>query len=174
MKLSYVLAGALVIALIGCDNKKRQAEQEAFFPDQRRSDVTRFQQQQAANGARADGMLYPRHFDNNELSPLGKQKLSLMLGDPTPAKPLTIYLVNVGAGDQLEKRKQAVRDYLKDSLRPDERVEFVNGTNAETLHPSAETLARMGKLETTSDEGSGGGAAPSGGQSSGGAPGMAK
>ncbi len=157
MKLSYVFTGVLVILLTGCSNKQRQAEQDAFFPDQRSSPVKKLAYTQAANGARGDGMLYPMHFNGNELTPLGKQKLSLMLGDDAAAKPLTVYMVNVGAGDQLDKRKTAVREFLKDGLRPDEKLEFVNGQNENTLRPSAETMARMQKVETSTEGGAAGG-----------------
>ncbi len=114
-------------------------------------------------------MLYPAHFDGADLTSLGRKKLSLMLAASPEAKSMTIYLVNDGHGDLLEKRKQAVRDYLKDSLQPNEKIEFVEGTNPATVHPSAETLARMSKIESNGDEaaaeslgsGGSGGAAPS-------------
>ncbi len=35
MKLTYLLTGVLVLLLTGCSDKKREAEQQAFFPDQR-------------------------------------------------------------------------------------------------------------------------------------------
>jgi hypothetical protein len=161
VKLTYLLAGALVILITGCSNKKRESDQNAFFPDWRSSSVRKLSQTQAANGARNDGMLYPRHFDGANLSTLGKQKLSLMLGDDAAANPLTVYLVNVGQGDLLNKRKQSIRDYLKDGLRPDESVEFVMGMNPNTLHPSAETISRAAKAES-GDMGPGGGAGGAG------------
>ncbi|HEX8524759.1 MAG TPA: hypothetical protein VF669_21080 [Tepidisphaeraceae bacterium] len=166
MKLKYLMTGLLVILITGCNNKKRDAEQAAFFPDQRSSAVKKFAYTQAANGARSDGMLYDRHFQGDALSPLGKQKLSLMLGDDAPAKPLKIYLVNLGQGDVLEHRKQAVREFMRDGLRPDEKIEFVTNMNDTTLHPSAETIARMGKVES-GETGSGGAGASSGGGAAG-------
>lgn len=152
MKLTYITTGLLVILITGCHNKQREAEQNAFFPDQRASAVNKFAYSQAANGARNDGMLYARHFQGSELTPLGKQKLSLMLGDDAPAKPLTIYMVNLGTGNLLAAREQTVREFLKDGLRPDEKIVFVTDTNDSTLHPTAETMARMDKLETSSDD----------------------
>ena len=148
MKLTYFLAGALVLASTGCKTDKNQQQQEAFFPDQKRSSVNTFKRDQTANGARSDGMLYAGHFDGENLNTLGKNKLGLMLADDTGAKVMKVYLVNVGAGDLLEKRKTAISNYLKDGLRPDEKVEFVTGANPDTYHPAAETLARVPKIES--------------------------
>jgi hypothetical protein len=153
MKLTYLLTGLLVILLTGCSDKKHQAEQAAFFPDQRASAVNRMIDVQTANGARNDGMLYPVHFDGAHLSSLGEKKLSLMLAGATDARTMTIYLVNDGQGDLLDQRKQAVRDYLKDSLAPNQKIEFAEGTNPATVHPSAETIARMSKVESNGEEG---------------------
>ncbi len=146
MKVTYVLAGALIVFSTGCKHTKE--EQSKFFPDQKKSTVREYVSVQAANGAREDGTLYARHFDNGSLNRLGKQKLSLMLGHDSSARPLTIYLVNVGQGDVLEKRKQAIRDFLKDGLRPDEKVEFVLGANPTTVHPAADSMSRLSKTES--------------------------
>jgi hypothetical protein len=149
MKLTYLLAGALVLVSSGCKtDKNQQQQQEAFFPDTARSSVHKFERSQTAKGARTDGMLYAHHFDGENLNTLGKNKLGLMLGADTGAKVMKVYLVNVGTGDLLEKRKTAVTNYLKDGLRPDEKVEFVTGTNPDTYHPAAETIARVPKVES--------------------------
>src|SRR6266542_4985809 len=149
MKVTYVLAGALIVLSTGCKHTKPE-DQSKFFPDQKNSTVREYVSVQAANGAREDGTLYARHFDNGSLNRLGKQKLSLMLGHDASARPLTIYLVNVGQADLLEKRKQAVRDYLKDGLRPDEKVKFVLGANPNTVHPAADSMSRLSKTESGS------------------------
>lgn len=152
MKLTYLLTPLLIVLLTGCADKKRDAEQAAFFPDQRQSSVNCLAHTQSANGARDDGMLYPVHFDGNQLSSLGKQKLSLMVAAGAMAHPMKIYLVNDGKGKELKQRERAVRHYLKHKLRPGERIEFVEGTNPSTIHPSAEALARMGKVESPGEQ----------------------
>ena len=148
MKLTKIMAGTLVLLAAGCNHDTKKDHQDDFFPDWRGSSVKKLNQTQTAAGARSDGMLYARHFDGEHLNSLGKQKLSLMLGDDTAAKPMTVYLVNAGTGDLLEKRKGSITAYLKDGLRPDEKVEFVNGTNPNAVHPAAESMARLGKTES--------------------------
>src|SRR4051794_27686729 len=91
-----VLATAAAVTAVGCNNKARQKEQDAFFPDWERPSVRQYEASQAASGARSDAMLYPHHFDGAELNSLGKEKLALMLSDPRAAKPLTVYMVNWG------------------------------------------------------------------------------
>jgi hypothetical protein len=148
MKLTYVLAGLVVILLTGCNQEKHDKESAEFFPDQKFSTVKKLAYSQSSSGARSDGMLYARHFDGDALNALGKQKLSLMLCDEAAAKPMTVYLVNVGAGDLLDKRKAAVKDYVQDGLRPDERVEIVVGTNPNTAHSTAAVMATMSKTDS--------------------------
>ena len=156
MKLTYALAALLVILTTGCNHDKRDKEADAFFPDQKFSTVKKLAYAHSSSGARSDGMLYERHFDGDQLNALGKQKLPLMLCDEAAAKPMTVYLVNVGAGDLLDKRKAAVKDYVQDGLRPDERVEIVNGPNPNTSHSTAGVIASMSKTESgTAAEGDG-------------------
>jgi len=150
MKLTYALTALLVIAAAGCNHEKDDKKAEEFFPDQKFSSVKKLAYSHSSSGARSDGMLYERHFDGDQLSALGKQKLSLMLCDEAAAKPMTVYLVNVGAGDMLDKRKAAVKDYVQDGLRPDERVEIVVGPNPNTSHSTAAVLASMPKTESGS------------------------
>jgi len=152
MKLTKIMAGTLVVLAAGCHNDKPKAHEDAFFPDWRGSSVRKLEQTQTAAGARSDGMLYARHFDGAHLNTLGKQKLSLMLGDDTAAKPMTVYLVNAGTGDLLESRKSSITAYLKDGLRPDEKVEFVNGVNPNAVYPAAESMSRLGKTESGKSE----------------------
>ena len=146
MKLTYFLAAALVLASTGCSKNQKQAD--SFFPDPSASSVRKFERSQTARGARDDGMLYARHFDGEKLNSLGRQKLGLILADDSGDNTMKIYLVNLGAGDLLERRKGAIAAYLKDALSPSEKVEFINGANPNALHPSAETLANMSKLQT--------------------------
>ncbi len=155
MKFTYFLAGALVLVSTGC-TKQQKNHNDPFFPDSKRSSVRKFERAQTARGARNDGMLYAHHFDGDRLNSLGKQKLSLMLGDDTGLKVMKVYLVTLGEGTLLDQRKSAVTAYLKDGLRPDEKIEFVAGMNPDTLHPSAETISRMSRAETSSEDGSGG------------------
>jgi hypothetical protein len=146
MKTIYFLAGAIAIASTGC-SKEQKSHNDPFFPDPQASSVRKFERSQTAKGARNDGMLYAHHFDGDRLNTLGKQKLTLMLGDDTGAKTMKVYLVKLGEGATLDARKKAINDYLKDGLRPDEKLELVNGINPDTYHPSAPTIARMSKTE---------------------------
>ena len=146
MKLTYLLAGALVLLSTGC-TKEQKSDNNPFFPDPAASSVRKYERSQTAKGARSDGMLYAHHFDGDRLNSLGRQKLTLMLADDSGETTMKVYLVDLGDGAMLDARKNAVSAYLKDGLRPDEKLEFVNGMNPNT-HPAAETLARMDRIET--------------------------
>jgi hypothetical protein len=144
---TYLLAGALVIASTGCTKEQKSTKDDPFFPDPKASSVNKFERSQTARGARSDGMIYAHHFDGDRLNSLGKQKLTLMLGDDTGEKTMKVYIVKIGEGATLDARKKAITEYLKDGLRPDEKLELVNGMNPDTWHPSAPTLARVSKTE---------------------------
>src|ERR1044072_8707077 len=110
MKLRNVVVASVLIAVGGCRHTEKATDQSKFFPDTKCAAARRLASAQAAAGARAEGMLYSRHFDGDALNSVGKQKLSLMLGDEGALRPLAVYMVNAGTGEQLEKRQQDVRD----------------------------------------------------------------
>jgi hypothetical protein len=151
MKTTFYLAAALAIASTGC-SKEQKAKDDPFFPDQRASSVKKFERSQTSKGARNDGMLYAHHFDGDRLNTLGRQKLSLMLADDTGEKTMKVYLVKLGEGATLDARKKAINDYLKDGLRPDEKLELVNGINPDTYHPTAPTLANVTKTDVVKSD----------------------
>ena len=147
MKITYLLAGALVVLSTGC-TKEQKSDNNPFFPDPAASSVRKYERTHAAKGARSDGMLYAHHFDGDRLNSLGRQKLSLMLADDNGETTMKVYLVSLGDGALLDARKNAINAYLKDGLRPDEKLEFVTGMNPNTTHPAAQTIARMDRVET--------------------------
>jgi hypothetical protein len=149
---SILFAAALLLAA-GC----QQAEivhSEEFAPDDQPKMIDRIMQTQYARGARSDATLYAVHFDGSNLNPLGMAKLDLMLRDDS-AFPLAVWM-SVPDDEKAQSRRMSVATYLKDHGVPPEQVTFGQGANPQTLHPAAEGLKDLDKM----DQGGAAAAAP--------------
>src|SRR5436305_6356743 len=78
MERVMAVAGLGIVLLAGCQNQP-EVGGETFRPEDEPRAIQRFVTAQAAAGARADGMLYESHFDDDHLNSLGQDKLDLML-----------------------------------------------------------------------------------------------
>lgn len=104
---------------------------------------------QAATGARADAMLYPRHFDGARLNSLGRAKLHLMVMDKPEGQPLAIFL-NVPEGQGTAPLRNSVESYLQEQGLAEADYQLKNGPNPDTYTPANIGLTRMAKTEGSS------------------------
>jgi hypothetical protein len=153
MKLTNVMTWiAAAVVTLGVTAGCQDENQNGFFKGEGVAGerVAKFADVQAANGARNDAMLYPRHFEGGHLNSLGRQKVLLMLTDCDNCDPVVVHMVNCGDGEILAQRKASVEMYLK----------TVEGPNLLTFHPAAPDLIRFNKTESgKADEGAGSGTA---------------
>lgn len=147
--------------------KPAVAHGEVFTEPGAVTSIGRLNQAQAANGAKADAMLYPRHFDGDQLNALGQTKLDLILKASTAGKPAVVYLDM--PHDQMTARQSAVLAYFKDAGLNESQVELVEGPNPHDTTPAAYNLPGIYKQTGTSYDGS---AADLGGETGGGAGGV--
>jgi hypothetical protein len=147
------LAGLALILLAGCEsareNMRKQAENDAFLPEDNTRAYRRFALAQEAVGARHDGMLYSYHFDGDQLNSLGEHKLTAMLGANDRAFPVVVYL-NCTEESLTDKRKQAVATYFLDCGLQDQQFRFEVGHNPNATSSGAQNLARLSKTESES------------------------
>ena len=137
---AFALAAAatLVALALGCDANKKDNGINALFVGNGEDRVSRFSDAQAANGARADAMLYPHHFTAGQLNSLGRSKVLLMIEDADSTESVVVHLVNAGEGDLLAQRKASVELYLRTA----------EGPNKLAFHPAAPNLVRFAKTES--------------------------
>lgn len=142
-----IAAAAVVLLLLsgGC----QPVGSEEFEPEGPERTVYRFNNVQAASGARADAMLYPFHFDGAELNALGEQKLDLMLDDDDAFEPMVVYM-RVREDELLNNRMAAVTAYLKGSGLGDEQIKFELGDNPNARHPAGPGVAAMTRMRNQS------------------------
>jgi len=154
MKRTTVMAwttAAAVLLSVGCANREqdrvaneefdhRHQQTDDFFQQPGAERVSKFADVQAANGARADAMLYRHHFTAGQLNGLGRSKVLMMLEHGDGPEPVTVYLVNCGDGELLAQRKASVELY----------VTTEEGPNPNSAHPAAPQLARIPKTESGS------------------------
>ena len=147
------LAALTLILLAGCEsareNKRKQAENDAFLPEDNTRAYRRFVLAQEAVGARHDGMLYNYHFDGHQLNSLGEHKLTAMLNDNDHAFPVVVYL-NCPESALMDKRKHAVATYFLDSGLEDQQFRFEVGPNPHVTSSGAQNLNRLSKTESES------------------------
>jgi hypothetical protein len=153
--IAVIAAGTMVLLTAGCKNgmTEQQTHLHNFFPpDSQQRQTPRIMETQMAAGARADGTLYPQHFDGAALSSLGTAKLDLMLRDSHACNPLVVYLA-VPNDTLPSERRQTVSTYLanRGGLKADQIV-FKDGPNPSTYNPSAPNLKNYDKTDTGSDE----------------------
>lgn len=147
------IAGAAMVLLAGCEsakeNMRKQAQHDAFPPEDDTRAYRRFASAQEAVGARHDGMLYAYHFDGDQLNSLGERKLSAMLKANDQALPVVIYM-NFPEEARLKPREAAVTTYLMDSGLQDHQLRFEVGNNPHATSSGAQNMARLSKTESES------------------------
>lgn len=146
--LKITLTGLLLAS--GCAKKdSEESYMNPFVPDVELRRVHMALDAQAAVGAREDGILYAWHFDGQDLSPLGREKLDQIVEADT-LDVLSIY-VDVRPAT-FAARKQSVLAYLQDKGLATSHVNIIEGINEETLTPAVAGLANLPKTETSADE----------------------
>jgi hypothetical protein len=145
--------GLSLILLTGCQSAKnqmaRQKENDAFSPEDDSRSYRRFAMAQEAAGARHDGMLYPYHFDGNQLNSLGERKLAAMLMANDHAFPVVVYM-NLPEDKNQDARQRAVMAYLVDSGVQEKQIQLESGPNPDATSSGAHNLARLSKTESES------------------------
>lgn len=86
---------------------------------------------QSATGAGGDRMLYDHHFDGAHLNSLGREKVHLMLEDPSFLASPQIYLV----GREGRARAGAVTEHLGDLGIPSDGIRLLLGFNPDSSRP---------------------------------------
>lgn len=147
------LAGILLTFLVGCEsareNMRKQAERDAFPPEDDTRSYRRFALAQEAVGARHDGMLYAYHFDGDHLNSLGEHKLCSMLRDNDHAFPVVVYM-NFPDESRQKPRQEAVSAFMVDSGLQDQQLHFESGPNPNATSSGSQNLARLSKTESES------------------------
>jgi hypothetical protein len=152
--LMLTLATIAALALsAGCENNAKYFEpNDAYRLHAQHADVA------AANGARADGTLYPRHFAGDKLSSLGQTKLQLIAtASKSDTGPVNIYF-DMPEAAMTDARKDVVKAFLDDQGVADDRLTLAAGPN-----PGAKELATVtaDKMYKSSESGIGAPAAAS-------------
>jgi hypothetical protein len=160
---TLILAAAMLV--VGCKASKDEKPpmMSTFVPEGEVRRSEQFARMQAATGALEDGILYPWHFDGQQLSPLGREKLDLIADADTDA-PISVYL-DVKS-NTFADRSKSVTAYLQDKGMAVAHVKVLEGINEATLNPAADNLAYRSKTDSKAEGGgkttSTGGAANSG------------
>jgi hypothetical protein len=124
----------------GCQNRQdARVNGVNFRPEGETRALHRFNDVQAAAGARTDGTLRAYHFDRGELNSLGQRKLDQMLKDDDAAMPLAVYL-DMPQDEDYAARADAVGVYLKDRGLPESRVKVTAGPNTKNVGPTGPGL----------------------------------
>lgn len=140
--LTSALPFAAALLLTGC--AQEQPTPEAFFPEKAGEAVTTILDAQIARGARGDATLYNAHFDDRQLSELGKDKLTWMLRDSGAALPLAIY---VDAADAT-LRADAVAAQLREMGLKDGQFRITSGGNPATARQASSDITALKRLDT--------------------------
>jgi hypothetical protein len=133
----WYVFGIGILAAAGC---QKMAERQAEFwqPEEQPRSVQHLFDQQAAVGARRDGMLHACHFSAAELNSLGRAKLDAMASDNDTAFPLNVYL----DVEELQKeRRSSVEKYLKDCGLATAQIRVHDGINPLSTGSAAKGLA---------------------------------
>jgi hypothetical protein len=148
------------LAAGGCNYSERDLDPtlEGFFVEDttEQPKPNRIADAQAASGARADAVLYNRHFDGPRLNSLGEQKLSLMLADDDAPDPLVVYVDTDEKAAAAAGRRAAVATFLKDRGLRDDQVQVVFGDNPAARSSAAQHLSRQSRTESGDSTGGAG------------------
>jgi len=141
-----IVAFSLVSA--GCENNAK------YFPP---NDAYRLHAQHedvaAANGARADGTLYPRHFAGDKLSSLGQTKLQLIAtASKSDTGPVNVYF-DMPEAAMTDARKAVVKAFLEDQGVADERLTLALGPNTGAKELATVTSGKLYKPADTKVDG---------------------
>jgi len=148
------VTGLVATALItGCSHNAAPKELRGtdFVADDAPTSIGKYNQAQAAAGAREDAMLYDQNFHGGELNSLGQGKLNLIVKGTTTGDPVYVYL-NM-PHDQVAARQSAVTAYLKSTGVPEDRIIVAEGPNPNLHTPTAYHLGDIYKQEGTSYSG---------------------
>jgi hypothetical protein len=126
---------------------------DRFFAAQGQEQVTPVFDAQAARGARRDGTLYAHHFDGENLNPLDRDKLELMLRDPGEELPLIVHLDLRDADALTPARRAAVREHLEVAGLKDDQFRIEAGANPATLHPASPAIAGLNRMDESAVKG---------------------
>ena len=139
------IAMLLIVAaafVAGCENNRKYFPDGAYRVNDQHEDV------QAANGALADGTLYPRHFSGDKLNSLGQTKLSLMAqGAKGSTDTVRVYLDMPDAA-ATELRREVIKQFLAERGITTERLAMAVGPNTGSTEVATMT---SGKLYKTGD-----------------------
>jgi hypothetical protein len=145
--------------------KPEKIHGEIFADDNAPTSIGLMTQAQAANGARADAMLYDRHFEGNTLNSLGTTKLDLIRKATPVGQPIVVYL-NVSK-DNADARQGAVLAFYKAEDVDESLIKVAQGSNPNNTTPTAYNLPGIYKGSGNAYDGtaadlqsSGGGGAP--------------
>lgn len=150
--LSSTLALTLLAAASGCNSEHPgDLHGETFSQPGETTAIGQLAQAQGAAGAKADSMLYDRHFTGDQLNALGQAKMDLILkGSPLNA-PVKVYFVM--AHDAVWTRETAVAEYLDKAGVTASDAVFAEGANPDNKTPAVYNLA--GIYQVTKDSYSG-------------------
>ena len=136
------IAMLLIVAtafVAGCENNRKYFPDGAYRVNDQHEDV------QAANGALADGTLYPRHFSGDKLNSLGQTKLSLMAqGAKNSSDTVRVYL-DMPEAAATELRKEVIKQFLAERGITDERLALAVGPNTGTTEFATITSGKLYK-----------------------------
>jgi len=149
------VVGLGLLTITGCSKKDpsgtpdtREWDKDAFVPEGEIHAVDRFTETQSARGAKADAMLYPRHFDGPELNALGMSKVNLMLQKNPAGQAMVVYL-NTGEKDEhADARQVAVEKYVASSEYTATALDIRTGPNLGANYPSQAGIASLPKTDT--------------------------
>jgi hypothetical protein len=129
------LTTAATLALsAGCEIQRNKA----MWADGEYRRPTQHADTQAANAARDDGTLYPRHFAGDRLNSLGQTKLSLIaIASKDATDPVAIFF-DMPEDAMTTARKDVVTQFLTERGVQSDRVALAQGPN-----PGTRTLASL-------------------------------
>jgi len=154
----FPIALVITLAVVGCKSKEqiaakpKEAWRDTFFPDPKEPNpVEVTMARQAANGARADGMLHAIHFDDDALNSLGRDKLERMvLATPVGSK-LKVF-VNVPDNDSTAPRLANIENFLGEQGLAKDQIAVARGTNPAALGDTTDSIvARKAQRDGTGD-----------------------
>ncbi len=163
LPLFTAVAFLLLLGLAGCaqDEKPMKSVNDHFIDDEQPRSVNAFFNQQHANAARQDGMLYPAHFDGAALNSLGRQKLDLMFAGVERGM-MQVYL-KVAKDNAYRDREAAVNSYLTSKNIKSEEYALNFGDNPGVGASASDGLKGIEKQQAFADSDSGSISGSSGG-----------
>lgn len=156
LPLFTAVAFLLLLGIAGCakDAKPMKSVNDHFIGDEHPRSVTAFFDQQHANAARADGMLYPAHFDGSALNSLGRKKLDLMFAGSE--RPVVQVYLKVAKDNSYRDREAAVNAYLDSKNIKTDQYALNFGENPNSVAPASDGLSGLAKQQAMTESAGGG------------------